>query len=65
MSIYPTRYQVNTVTNIEVIWKNVFSYARSMVIGVSGDLKTADCMVYYMKRCIYTLLDLCRAYAVQ
>ena len=42
MSIYPTKFRVNTVTNIEVIWKNVFSYARATVIGVSSDLKTVD-----------------------
>ena len=27
------------MTNIEVIWKNVFSQAGVMVIGVSSDLK--------------------------
>ena len=41
MLIYSTKFQVNTVTNIEVIWKNEFSHARVMVIGVSSDLKAA------------------------
>ena len=27
-SIFPTKFQVNIVTNIEVIWKNVLSHAR-------------------------------------
>ena len=34
-SIYLTKFQVNTVTNVDVIWKNVFIHARIMVIGVS------------------------------
>ena len=34
-SIYPTKFRVNTVTNVDVIWKNVFSHARVMLIGVS------------------------------
>ena len=38
-SIYPTKFQVNTVKNIEVILKNVFSHARVMIIGVSSDLE--------------------------
>ena len=38
-SIYSTKFQVNTVTNNEVIWKTVFRHARVMVIGVSSDLK--------------------------
>ena len=38
-SIYPTKFQVNTAKNIEVIWKNAFSHAKVMVIGVSNDLK--------------------------
>ena len=38
-SIYPTKFQVNTVTNIEVIWENVLSHAIAMVNGVSSDLK--------------------------
>ena len=38
-SIYLTKFQVNTVTNIEVIWKSVFSHARVMAIGDSSDLK--------------------------
>ena len=37
-SIYVSKFQVNTVTIIEVIRQNVFSYARVMVIGVSSDL---------------------------
>ena len=32
---YLSKFQVNTVTKIEVIWKNVLSRARVMVIGVS------------------------------
>ena len=32
--IYLSKFQVNAVTNIEVIVQNVFSYARVMVIGV-------------------------------
>ena len=39
-SIYLTKFQVNTVTHIEVIWENVLSHARVMVIGVSSDLNT-------------------------
>ena len=38
-SIYPTKFQVNTATNIEVIRQNVFSHARVMVIYVSSYLK--------------------------
>ena len=43
-SIYPTKLQVNILheTNIKVIWENVFSHARAMVIGVSSDLKTKN-----------------------
>ena len=38
-SIYLSKFQVNTVTNIEVIRQNVqFSHTRVMVIGVSSDL---------------------------
>ena len=37
-SICPTKFQVNTVRNIEVIRQNLFSHARVMVIGVSSDL---------------------------
>ena len=37
-SIYPTKFQVNSVTHIEVIRQNVFSHARVMVIGVSSYL---------------------------
>ena len=33
-------FQVNTVTNIEVFWENVFSHARVEVNGVSSDLNT-------------------------
>ena len=36
--IYVSKFQVNTVTNIEVIRQNVFSHARVMVIGVNSDL---------------------------
>ena len=38
-STYISKFQVNTVTNIEVIRQNVFSHARVMVIGVRSDLK--------------------------
>ena len=36
---YVSKFQVNTVANVEVIRQNVFSHARVMVIGVSSDLK--------------------------
>ena len=36
-SFYPTDFQVDAVANIEVIWKNVFSNARVMFIGVSSE----------------------------
>ena len=38
-STYVSKFQVNTITNIEVIRQNVFSHARVIVIGVSSDLK--------------------------
>ena len=41
MSIYHNDY-VNIVTNIEVIWENVFSHASVMVVGVSSDLKARN-----------------------
>ena len=37
--IYPTKFQINTVKNLERIWENKFSHARSMVIGVRSELK--------------------------
>ena len=37
-SIYVSKFQVNMVTNNEVIRQNVFSHARVMVIGVGSDL---------------------------
>ena len=36
---YLSKFQVNTVTKIEVIWKNVLSRAIVMVIGVNSNLK--------------------------
>ena len=36
--IYLSNFQIDTITNIEVIRQNVFSHARVMVIGVSCDL---------------------------
>ena len=36
--IYLSRFQLDTITNIEVIRQNVFRHARVMVIGVSCDL---------------------------
>ena len=39
-SICPSKFQVNTVTNIEVIRLNVICHARVIVIGVSSDLQT-------------------------
>ena len=41
-STYISKFQVNTIRNIEVIRQNVFSHARVMVIGVSSDLKVAS-----------------------
>ena len=38
-----TKFQVNTIKNIGVIWKNVFSHARVMAIGVSSDFN-AKCI---------------------
>ena len=47
-SIYPTKLQGNTATNIEVIWKNMFSHARViiMVIGVSSALNNSFVLFY-------------------
>ena len=38
-NFYVSKFQVNTITNIEAIKQNVFSHARVMVFGVSSDLK--------------------------
>ena len=39
-SIHISKFQVNTVTHIEVLRQNVFSHARiTVIIGVAGDLK--------------------------
>ena len=46
-SIYPTKFQVYTVTNSEVIRHNVLSHARVMVIGVSSDLKGTYIISFY------------------
>ena len=39
-STYVSKFQVNTITNIEVIRQNVFGHARVLVIGVSSDIKS-------------------------
>ena len=39
---------LNTVNNIEVIEKNVFSHTRVMVIGVSSDLKCCNFGIEYL-----------------
>ena len=39
---YVSKFQVNTITIIEVIRQNVFSHARVMVIGVRSDLKKSE-----------------------
>ena len=44
-TIYVSKFQVNTVTNIEVIRQNVFSHERVMVIGVSSDLNHFDLII--------------------
>ena len=36
--IYLSNFQIDTISNIEVIRQNVFRLARVMVIGVSCDL---------------------------
>ena len=36
--IYLSNFQIDTISNIEVIRQNVFRHARIMVIGVSCDL---------------------------
>ena len=36
--IYLSHFQIDTISNIEVIRQNVFRHARVMVIGVSCDL---------------------------
>ena len=36
--IYLSNFQIDTITNIEVIRQNVFSHARVTVIGVSCHL---------------------------
>ena len=36
--IYLSNFQIDMITNIEVIRQNVFCHARVMVIGVSCDL---------------------------
>ena len=36
--IYLSNFQIDMITNNEVIRQNMFSHARVMVIGVSGDL---------------------------
>ena len=41
--IYLSKFQINTVTNVEVITQNVFSHTRVMVIGVGSDLKQSLC----------------------
>ena len=41
-SIYLSKFQVNTVTNIEVMRQNVLSHARVMVVGVSSDLNDVN-----------------------
>ena len=38
-TIYVSKFQVKTITNIEAKMQNVFCHARVMVIGVSSDLK--------------------------
>ena len=40
-SIYLSKFQENTVTNIEVIRRIVLSHARVIVIGVVSDLNIA------------------------
>ena len=37
--MYLNKYQINMVTDIEVIMQKVSSHARVIVIGVSSDLK--------------------------
>ena len=36
--LYLSNFQIDTISNIEVIRQNVFKHARVMVIGVSCDL---------------------------
>ena len=36
--LYLSNFQIDTISNIEVIRQNVFRHARVMVIGVSCDL---------------------------
>ena len=46
-TIYDSKFQINTVANIEVIRRNVLSHARVMVIGVGSDLKS---LAYFKSR---------------
>ena len=52
-SIYPNKFQINTVKNIEVIWENVFSHARVMVIVVSNDLKPPSELLLTISRLFF------------
>ena len=59
-SIYSTKFQVNTVNNIEVIWKNVLSHARVMVIGVMQELWLLVSVVTLRKKLrFYTQIFFC------
>ena len=55
-TIYVSKFQVNTVTNIEVIRQNVFSHARVMVIGVSSDLNYFSDYEFLMYNLIYDIV---------
>ena len=48
--LYLSNFQIDTISNIEVIRQNVFRHARVMVIGVSCDLNKV------LNRALYSVI---------